>query len=121
MFENIAKKIIAELAKNDIEAYIWHAATTGSVYIRFGDQRMGSLRLGDHPGRSKLKYKYNLRSDISNKHKRWLKDKGTWRFYLQLNSWKEIIPVLVDRAKTVKTWPKAKYNYTIPHFKRKQS
>jgi len=114
---NIAEKLIKELTKIGIECYIWHKATTGSVYIRFADSRMGSVRIGNHDGRSKLKYKYNLRSDISPTHPKWVKDENIWRFYLPLDRWKDLIPVLALKKEQVKDWPEAKYRYTIPKFK----
>lgn len=117
-FEDIANKIIEELAKTDIKAYIWHAATTGSVYIRFEDNRMCSLRIGDHEGRKKLKYKYNLRSDISPRNKGWRKDDEIWRYYLPITLWEEIIPVLIQRHKDIQQWGPSKYKYKIPSFKK---
>ena len=119
MFEDIAKRLITELAAKGINAYIWHSATTGSVYIRFEDVRIGSVRLGDHNGREKLKYKFNIRNDIGRKHKTWVKDDGVWRYYVLAHNWKQIIPVLVDRANEVKKWDKPKFQYTIPYFKQK--
>lgn len=118
-FKGVANKLVAQLNELGIESYIYHLATTGSIYIRFKDVRMCSIRLGDHPGKEKLKYKYNLRSDISHNHKRWLKDKDVWRFYLPLNQWKDIIPVLQERHKLIQTWPESKYKYNIPKFKEK--
>lgn len=62
-FEEIAKELIKELDLIGVKSYIWHCATTGSVYVRFEDNRIGSVRLGDHNGKDKLKYKFNIRSD----------------------------------------------------------
>ena len=118
MFSNIADKLISELKAVGIEAYIWHKTATGSVYIRFANNRMCSIRIGDHEGRSKLKYKYNLRSDISSKHKQWVKDDTIWRFYLPVNKWKELIPVLIDRHSKIQGWDSGKYSYIVPSFKK---
>jgi hypothetical protein len=119
LFLDIANKLIEELAKHDIKAYIWHAATTGSVYIRFEDCRVGSVRLGNHDGREKLKYKFNIRNDIGSRHKTWIKDNGIWRYFVLAHKWKEIIPVLIQRYQEVQKWEKTKFNYTIPYFKQK--
>jgi len=118
-FKDIADKLIIELAVKGIECYIWHLATTGSVYIRFKDSRMCSVRIGNHDGRDHLKYKYNLRDDISSNHKNWIKDGETWRYYLQLTKWKELIPELVKRHELIQTWPESKFQYKIPSFKKK--
>lgn len=117
-FLNVANKLIAQLKEIGIESYVWHVATTGSVYIRFSDSRMCSVRIGDHNGRDHLKYKYNLRSDINDKHKKWVKDGNAWRFYLPLNRWKDLIPVLVQRHNQIQEWPESKFKYNIPSFKK---
>jgi hypothetical protein len=119
-FTGIANKLVIELTELGIKCYIYHTATTGSIYIRFEDIRIGSIRLGDHDGKEKLKYKFNIRSDISRKHKRWLKDGDVWRFYLRQDDWRQIIPVLQDRFKTVQTWPASKYEYFTPSFKQQE-
>ena len=116
LFEAIGKKLVLELNEIGIEAYIWHIATTGSVYIRFGDQRMCSIRIGNHRGRNKLRYKYNLRSDIN--REQWKKDGDIWRFYLKLENWKSLIPVLMDRHNQIQNWSESKYKYNIPSFKK---
>ena len=117
--EPIANKIISELSNVGIKAYIWHVANTGSVYIRFDDIRMGSIRLGDHEGRSKLKYKWNVRSDIKGKHKTWVKDGENWRYFVHTSNWKQLIPILVDRYTKAQNWEKSKYTYNIPYHKQK--
>lgn len=116
-FTDIANKIIKNLQVHNIKCYIWHEATTGSVYLRFEDNRMCSIRIGNHSGRDHLKYKYNLRSDIPIKQKRWVKDSGVWRCYIPLNQWKELIPILIERSEQIKTWEESKFSYTIPKFK----
>lgn len=41
-------------------AYLYHAAMTGSHYVKFSDPRIGSLRIADHRGKDKYRYKWNL-------------------------------------------------------------
>jgi hypothetical protein len=41
-------------------AYLFYSAQTGSQYVKFTDPRLGSLRIGDHGGREKYRYKWNL-------------------------------------------------------------
>jgi hypothetical protein len=41
-----------------IGAFVWHQSkTTESFYIKFKDERLGSIRISDHKGKEKLKYK----------------------------------------------------------------
>ena len=116
--ENVANNLIFELTQLKIGCYIWHIATTDSVYIRFKDNRMGSIRIGDHDGREKLKYKWNLRNDLKPRNCGWKKDDKTWRYYLPLTQWKELIPVLQKRHEEVQIWPESKFEYGIPSFKK---
>ena len=116
--EALANKVISELNSLGIECYLWHKATTGSVYIRFKDVRMGSIRIGDHPGRDKLKYKFNLRNDMGLSVGKWIKNGDNWRYYAPFEKWKELIPVLQKRFQDVQTWGPSKYQYTIPSFKK---
>ena len=120
LHESIAKKLILELTSLGIKCYVWHMATTGSVYIRFEDNRMCSIRIGDHDGREKLKYKFNIRTDKKIKEKKWVKDGETWRLYIPHNQWKEIIPHLQERFEQIKSWPESKFKYGIPSFKKNQ-
>lgn len=121
MLESIANKIVCELKEANVESYIWHVANTGSVYIRFKDPRMCSIRIGDHNGRDKLKYKYNLRNDLRLKKGKWVKDNNIWRYYSPLEKWRELIPMLVDRKKKLENWEGKKYDYGIPRYKQKET
>lgn len=44
----------------ELGAYLYYSAASGSQYIKFSDARMGSLRIGDHDGKTKYRYKWNL-------------------------------------------------------------
>ena len=43
--------------------YVYHQAKTGSTYLKFLEPGMGSIRVGDHEGREKYHYRYNVRLD----------------------------------------------------------
>lgn len=47
--------------------YIYHKALTGSIYIKFPHWGLGSLRVGDHKGRSKYRYRWICRVDWEDK------------------------------------------------------
>ena len=117
-FTKIANKIIAELQKEGVTAYLWHKATTGSVYVRFEDPRIGSIRIGNHNGRDQYQYKFNVRSDMKG-NGRWIKPEKTWRYFQPLETWKDIIPVIVKRAQDVaQQGTPVRYQYGIPSWKR---
>jgi len=54
------------------------SVTTSSIYIKTPDGF--SLRVGDHNGKKKYTYKWNLLLGYSKKGF-WEKDRGVWRFY----------------------------------------
>lgn len=55
------------------------AVTTNSIYLKFNDSRLGSIRVSDHTGRLKYAYKWNIGSDIYKK--RIDKNDGYVRYY----------------------------------------
>lgn len=63
-----------------LEPYVYHKALTGSVYIKFKDERIGSLRIADHPGRKKYKYRWNLCIDYMHESES-IHDRGTTRWF----------------------------------------
>lgn len=73
----LRRRVLIEL--KDLGAYIYCEATTGSIYIKFEDARLCSLRIGDHDGKEKYKYKWNLRFDIKDSYE--TQDGGVRRFY----------------------------------------
>lgn len=74
----LAEEITQELA--DLGAYIYHHATTGSTYVKFEDERIGSLRIADHPGRKRYRYRWNLITDGLDRPEK-LNDRGINRWY----------------------------------------
>jgi len=85
------KKFVATKKDANLDAYLYHIALTGSIYIKFkgGDSFLGSLRIGDHPGKSKYKYTWNLRYDISTYFEEF--DRGTLRKYYPISMLSQMI------------------------------
>jgi|TARA_R110000851_G_scaffold47424_1_gene115080 hypothetical protein len=116
-FEKLANKIIKRLKKEGVVCYLYHS--TASAYIRFQDCRMGSIRLGDHKGRSQYGYKWNIRSDFPRGHNKWHKIEGKWRFYAHSSNWITILPYILERKTEVEKWGENKRSYYTPKHKRK--
>ena len=100
-----------------MECYLWHS--TASAYIRFGDSRIGSIRLGDHKGRSQYSYRWNVRSDFPKGHSKWHKVDDKWRFYSHTSNWGDIVPLIKERKEKVEQWGVNPYKYFIPKHKEK--
>lgn len=84
----LARHVLHELA--DLGAYVRNSSvTTTSVYIKFEDERIGSLRIGDHPGKAKYAYRWNLEKGRSGE----LVDRGIRRYYYD---WHEVNQMIHD-------------------------
>lgn len=62
-------KQIYNLLLKELQAYgsiPWYTAATGSMYIKFRDTRLGSIRIADHPARGQYSYKYELSPESTN-------------------------------------------------------
>jgi hypothetical protein len=116
-FAQIAEKLIEQLNQEGFEAYLWHAGKgeTSSAYIRFKNPMLCSIRLADHPGKQKLRYKYNVRSDITKSYQG--REDGAYRFYFTVNDIDLLIDELRTRRQLTKEW-KPKYQYGIPSWKK---
>lgn len=53
-----ANKLMREL--ESLGALRWHTSITNSIYIKFKDIRLGSIRISDHKGRTQYSYTYEL-------------------------------------------------------------
>ena len=56
---NECKNKLLELLK-DYGSMLWHTSKHNSVYIKFKDTRLGSIRISDHSGRDKYNYTYEI-------------------------------------------------------------
>jgi len=99
VIDSIANDIIHELKKLNLEPYIYHKAMTGSIYIKFKNNKIGSLRLGDHDGREKYRYRFNVRSDMAGTNT--FEDRGVIRYYASPLDYKWIIERIKDRNKVI--------------------
>lgn len=54
----IVKYIFNEL--KEFEPYLYHVSSHNSVYVKFRKGDLRSIRIADHKGRTKYKYKWNI-------------------------------------------------------------
>ena len=72
---------------------IWCLAAGGSCYIKFGESRLRSLRIGDHRGRKKYRYKWNLR--VNYKMFKREQDGKVVRFYYPILEYNDMVRHMV--------------------------
>lgn len=93
------EQVLSALDEAGLEPYISVAAISGSCYIKFADGRLRSLRIGDHPGRRKYRYKWNLCLDLMFAFDD--DDRGVTRFYYPSNEVEEMIQRMVNYLRKV--------------------
>lgn len=111
-YHDYAQKLVLLLNNKNFDCYVYYKARSGSAYIRFKDERMGSIRVGDHDGREKYKYKFNVRADIKKSYMH--KDAEIWRLYFTIDDITGLVKALSDRREQIKTWTTKKYQYGFP-------
>jgi len=93
---DVISELFRKLRAVGLKPWIYTIAQTGSVYVKFADTRMRSLRIGDHNGREKYRYKWNLRFDVKDSFEE--TDRGVHRFYFAFSD----IDGMVKRMKQYK-------------------
>ena len=83
------KEVLDALQKAGLKPYVYVAASSGSCYIKFANQQLLSLRIADHNGGPKYRYKWNLRKDIT-KSKTAI-DRGVIRYYYPSDEYEKMI------------------------------
>lgn len=91
---NLTRRLLKEFEPLGI--YIYHVSTWDSVYIKFAHNELRSIRIGDHKGRQKYKYKWNI--DLEGKT-RTETDDGIKRFYYTPEDVDLLINAIYERAK----------------------
>lgn len=92
-------EVAEELCNRLAEFFIVHkycATTTNSVYIKLDYGVANSIRVSDHKGIEKYKYKYNIRKDIEEKYEEM---EGTYlrKYYPFKDIGDLVLDVIVDR------------------------
>lgn len=58
--EKIIKNLIKKLLKADFKVQRYNAYSTNSIYLKLDYGVACSIRISDHPGKKKLRYRFNL-------------------------------------------------------------
>jgi hypothetical protein len=92
----IADELVRQL--RELDAYVYSSAVSGaSYYVKFPDAHVGSVRISDHPGRKKYKYRWNVLVDdpqarFTRRHGRVL------RFYYGVDRLDELVTAIKAQA-----------------------
>lgn len=93
MMEEIFEQIINELKKYDFIISTYHSYSTSSIYIKLDYGVANGIRIADHKGKKKYKYRYNVMNDIEKNYAEI--DEGFERFYYTTTSIRKLILKIV--------------------------
>ncbi len=81
--------VIQALERASLKPYVSVVAISGSCYVKFKEPLLRSLRIGDHNGRKKYRYKWNLRHDCE--QQRTEKDGNVVRYHFPASQVKNMV------------------------------
>ncbi len=102
VYHQIAEEVVKHLNQHNLGAYIYHKARSGSAYIKFEDTKLCSIRIGDHDGREKYRYKFNLRKDCMSAG--WKLEDNIWRYYAPFDNIPSLVAEILKRREFSKNW-----------------
>lgn len=95
---HVVDKVMEEL--EEFGPYIYHEATTGSTYMKFNTDSLRSLRISNHEGRKKYKYKWNLYINDDHFDRR-ISDGGVIRYFYHIDDLDEMLKHMYNYARKV--------------------
>lgn len=87
--KEVVNKIIEELRKRGFNVNRYYAKTTKSIYLKLDYGVCGGIRISDHCGIKKYRYRFNLLKNYMGK--RVINDRGYVRLYYNYNDIKDLI------------------------------
>lgn len=102
-----AHKIIDTLKAEGVIIQYYQSITSESVYLKLDYGVLKSVRISNHHGKSHLKYRYNIQSNITKRRY----DRQDKRFYYPMSDANIMIEqILKDRNDKISRYGQAKYN-----------
>jgi hypothetical protein len=105
--EVILKKIKRALEPHGIDVAVQKAITTTSVYVKLDNGALKSIRIGDHSGKRKYHYGYEIGTHVKNYHEFF----GEWdgKVYVRIRFPADQIDALVEAVRLERTNKILKY------------
>ncbi len=96
--KQIANKIIPKLLDLGFILHRYDAYSTNSIYIKLDYGISCGIRISDHNGKTKYRYRFNLIKDY--KGNKVVRDNGLIRFYYSFNEINKLIKDVQEERKT---------------------
>ncbi len=97
----VVNRFLEHATEAGLKPRVSHWADSASVYIKFAEYRLRSLRISTHDGKrdrmdqihERYRYKWNLRQDVTRNYIK--RDRGTVRFFF---GWNEVEALVIRMA-----------------------
>lgn len=110
MMEELFNQIIKELKKYDFVISTYHSYSTSSIYIKLDYGLANGIRIADHKGKKKYKYRYNVMNDLEKDYK--TIDRGFERYYFTpKNIRKMVLRIVLDKQSKLCRYGMDKYKF----------
>lgn len=104
----VSNKLIRNLKDKGFQIHKYYAKTTKSIYLKLDYGVCCGIRISDHTGKKRYKYKFNIIKQY--KGPKQVKDKGCLRLFYNYNNTEELIND-VQNEKKEKIVKYGLYNY----------
>lgn len=93
----VSNKLINKLKEKGFQINKYYAKTTRSIYLKLDYGVCGGIRISDHKGKKKYRYKFNLIKQYKGPKK--INDRGYIRMFYDYNNTEELIDDVQDEKK----------------------
>ena len=114
--KEVADKIVELCAERGIMVHRYDASSTCSIYLKFDNGVLGSLRISDHPSKSKFKHKYEMAPTIK---RRMVSYNGEGVMYIKynVNDYEKFIEDLeYERKRLLDKWLWFRYEFYVEKY-----
>jgi len=106
----IAKEMIKKLKNHGITIQYYHSITSNSIYLKLDYGMAHSVRISDHRGNTKLRYRYNVSLNFQSTKVERIPNKFGFRYYVSPTNVNELIKIIVkERESRIHFLTKQKY------------
>jgi hypothetical protein len=94
---DVSNKLIEKLKEKGFQINKYYAKTTKSIYLKLDYGVCGGIRISDHRGKKKYRYKFNLIKQYSGPKQ--INDKGYIRLFYDYNNTEELVDDVQNEKK----------------------
>lgn len=117
--EEVFNQIVKELKKYDFVISVYHSYTTSSIYIKLDYGVANGIRIADHKGKKKYKYRYNVMNDLKEDYM--TIDNGFQRYFFSPTSVRKmVLKIVLDKQSKLCRYGAEKYKIYMNDMRKEE-